>query len=77
MALCASVFVGCANKEAEAEVIPETVCIYSYGDELENRMQYVLEAHPDWQGKIEFGRLYSAEYDQTLKKCFYPGEAKE
>ena len=76
MAICASVFSGCANKEAEVEVIPETVCIYSYGEELENRMQYVLEAHPDWQGKIEFVTLSEAEYDLTLNKCFYPEEKK-
>jgi len=77
MAICASVFSGCANKEAEVEVIPETVCIYSYGEELENRMQYVLEAHPDWQGKIEFVTLSEEEYDLTLNKCFYPEEKKE
>ena len=60
--LCACFFTfltGCGTKQTEAdvEVVPATICIYSYNDEFTDRLEYVFNAHPDLRDKVELVTL--------------------
>ena len=66
-------FIGCGTKPAEAdvEVVPATICIYSYTDDLTDRMEYVFNAHPDLRDKVELVILSPEEYRNTIDTCLY------
>ena len=87
-ALSAALFMGCAQTaepvaetatmqtEADVEVVPATICIYSYNDEFTDRLEYVFNAHPDLRDKVELVTLSPEEYKNTIDTCLY-GENEE
>ena len=71
--LIAPIFSGCGSKQAEAdvEVVPATICVYSYTDEFTDRLEYVFNAHPDLRDKVERVTLTPEEYKNTIDTCLF------
>ena len=77
--LAAAGLTGCGSGPAEAdvEVVPATICIYSYTDEMTDRMEYVFTAHPDLRDKVELITLTPEEYKNTIDTCLYGPKEEE
>ena len=78
MVITMSGLTGCSKQtdEAQVDVVPATICIYSYTDEFADRMEYVFNAHPDMREKFEIITLTPEEYKNTIDLCMY-GPSKE